>query len=297
MPAGGGGLGALWNTTRIQKNISDINFTGAGVSVYQVGKGIRVDIPGAAGAVTKIKAGTGIDITSTGADGTGEVTVINHISVKGAQGALQFANNTGQDLQSGYLLYNYNAPTALEQSLDIPSVLKIGTQVGDAYIQYPDGTTQGTAPNKFYYQTNSPSGVVPGDRWMDSDNGIEYVYINDGNTNQWVQPTNTGGSSTTSISILATTAVTGSTYAALASDYYIGVSYAGPVTITLPTNPETGREIVVKDESGNAGSGVSRQITIVGATAAHKIDNQSSAIINLDNAGLHFIYRSGWRII
>lgn len=136
-----------------------------------------------------------------------------------------------------------------------------------------------------------------GDRWMDSDNGIEYVYINDGNSNQWIQPTNTSTGSSTAVSILATTGVTGAAYAALASDYYIGVSYAGPVTITLPTNPETGREIVVKDESGNAGNGVSRQITIVGATAAHKIDNQSSAIINLDNAGLHFIYRNGWRII
>jgi hypothetical protein len=150
---------------------------------------------------------------------------------------------------------------------------------------------------KFTYDTTAPSGATQGDRWMDSDNGIEYVYVNDGDSSQWVQPTNTGGSSTTSISILATTSVTGATYAALPSDYYIGVSYAGPVTVTLPTNPETGREIVVKDESGNAGYGVTRQITIVGATAANKIDNQSSAIINLDNAGLHFIYRNGWRII
>jgi hypothetical protein len=80
-------------------------------------------------------------------------------------------------------------------------------------------------------------------------------------------------------------------------DYYIGVSYAGPVTVTLPTNPETGRQIVVKDESGNAGSGVSRYITIVGATASQTIDNQSSAILNINNGGLHFIYRNGWRII
>lgn len=159
-----------------------------------------------------------------------------------------------------------------------------------------NATAKGTT---YYYQLNAPTdpGITMGFRWMASDTGIEYVYINDGNTNQWVQPTNTGGSSTTSISILATTTVTGSTYAALPSDYYIGVSYAGPVTVTLPTNPETGREIVVKDESGNAGNGVNRQITIVGATAAHKIDNQSSAIINLDNAGVHFIYRNGWRII
>ena len=133
---------------------------------------------------------------------------------------------------------------------------------------------------------------------MDSDSGIEYVYVTDLNgTTQWIQPSNSGGGAGSSISILATTGVTGATYAALYSDYYIGVSYAGPVTITLPTNPETGREIVVKDESGNAGGGTSRRITIVGATTSHTIDNQSSAIINLDNAGLHFIYRSGWRII
>jgi hypothetical protein len=151
----------------------------------------------------------------------------------------------------------------------------------------------------YYYQLTAPTdpGITMGFRWMASDTGIEYVYINDGNSNQWIQPTNTGGASTTSISILATTGVTGATYAALPSDYYIGVSYAGQVTVTLPVAPETGREIVVKDESGNAGNGVNRQITIVGATAAHTIDNQSSAIINLDNAGLHFIYRNGWRII
>ncbi|TWW09166.1 hypothetical protein E3A20_17060 [Planctomyces bekefii] len=157
----------------------------------------------------------------------------------------------------------------------------------------------GGGGSTYYYQASQPtdSGITLGYRWMDSDTGIEYVYINDGNSAQWVQPTNTGGSSTTSISILATATVTGATYAALPSDYYIGVSYAGQVTVTLPVAPETGREIVVKDESGNAGNGVGRQITIVGATAAHTIDNQSSAIINLDNAGLHFIYRSGWRII
>jgi hypothetical protein len=131
---------------------------------------------------------------------------------------------------------------------------------------------------------------------MSSDTGIEYVYVNDGNSPQWVQPTNTSSNSTP-VSILGTVGVTGATYTASVVDYYIGVSYAGPVTVTLPVAPETGREIVVKDESGNAGNGVNRQITIVGATAAHTIDNQSSAIINLDNAGLHFIYRNGWRII
>jgi hypothetical protein len=264
--SGGGAVGIKQNGNYVLKSVNDINFTGNGVSVNRTGKDVTVNI--------------------TGGGGGG-------ISVKGTEGSLQFANSAGNDLEFATDL-KYDSNT---NSLEVPAILKLTQNSGPGYIEFPDGTTQGSAPSKFFYTSTSPSGVTQGDRWMDSDNGIEYIYINDGNSNQWVQPTNTGGSNPTSISILATTSVTGATYAALASDYYIGVSYAGPVTITLPTNPETGREIVVKDESGNAGGGTSRRITIVGATAAHTIDNQSSAIINLDNAGLHFIYRSGWRII
>ncbi len=290
IPSGGGAVGIKEDGERIIKSVSDINFTGSGVSVTRQGKSVNVTIAGASGAVTSLTAGAGIALSSS----TGNVTITNLLSVKATQGSLQFANSSSTDLEAiPALRYDID-----NDSLEVPSVLKMtGYGSSPSYFEFKDGTTQGTAPNKFYYQSSSPTGITAGDRWMDSDNGIEYVYINDGNTNQWVQPTNTGGSSTTSISILATTGVTGATYSASSGDYYIGVSYAGPVTITLPTNPETGREIVVKDESGNAGNGVNRQITIVGATASHKIDNQSSAIINLDNAGLHFIYRSGWRII
>jgi hypothetical protein len=43
----------------------------------------------------------------------------------------------------------------------------------------------------YYYQTNQPTdpGITLGQRWMDSDTGIEFVYINDGNSSQWIQPT------------------------------------------------------------------------------------------------------------
>ena len=290
---GGGGLAALFNGQRISKYVGNINFTGAGVNVTSSGQTLTVTIGGAEGAVTKLVAGAGITLSPS--TGVGEVTVTNLISVKSLPGSIQFtSNDVSGDLQA-VPSFKYDLATS---ALQIPSIVELtGAGGSPSYIQFFDGTTQGSAPSKFFYTSTSPSGVTQGDRWMDSDNGIEYVYINDGNSQQWVQPTNTGGSSTTSISILATTGVTGATYAVLPSDYYIGVSYAGSVTITLPTNPETGREIVIKDESGNAGNGVNRQITIVGATAAHTIDNQNSAIINLDNAALHFLYRNGWRII
>lgn len=41
----------------------------------------------------------------------------------------------------------------------------------------------------FYYQALPPTGagVTGGSRWMNSETGTEYIYINDGNSNQWVQ--------------------------------------------------------------------------------------------------------------
>jgi hypothetical protein len=144
----------------------------------------------------------------------------------------------------------------------------------------------------FYYQQNPPTGITFGTRWMDSDTGVEYIYINDGNSSQWVQPTNDGSSTV----IQATNIVIGATYAATRSDYYIGVSYSGTAGIVLPSNPETGRMIVVKDESGYAGDPY-KYIVITGATASNTIDRQPSATININNASLQFIYRNGWRII
>lgn len=148
------------------------------------------------------------------------------------------------------------------------------------------------AAGAFYYQPDPPTGVTFGTRWMDSDTGIEYILIYDGDTSQWVQPTNNGSST----AVQSTTTVTGPTYYSTISDYYIGVSYAGTAGIFLPSTPETGRMVVVKDESGRAGDPY-RYILITGASASDSIDRQSSATLNINNGSLQFIYRNGWRII
>lgn len=93
-----------------------------------------------------------------------------------------------------------------------------------------------------------------------------------------------------------TSGVTGATYYAIENDYYIGVSYAGPATVVLPFATANGKELIVKDESGHAGDGVHRQITIQGSSG-QLIDNHGSAIININNGALQMIYRNGWRII
>jgi len=87
--------------------------------------------------------------------------------------------------------------------------------------------------------------------------------------------------------------VTTSSYSARRGDSYIGVNYAGPVTITIPTNPgfPNGYELRIKDESGNCAN---NPIT-VNAT----VDNDSNGyILKINNGGVTMVYhRNSWRIV
>lgn len=38
----------------------------------------------------------------------------------------------------------------------------------------------------YYFQTTAPSSPSVGDKWIDSSTGIEYTYLSDGNSTQWV---------------------------------------------------------------------------------------------------------------
>ena len=87
-----------------------------------------------------------------------------------------------------------------------------------------------------------------------------------------------------------TTEVTTSTYTVDDNDYYIGVNYAGPVTITLPASANSGRMLIIKDEDGDAEI---NPITVLGT-----VDNDSGGfIIQINNGAIQMIYRNGWRIV
>ena len=90
--------------------------------------------------------------------------------------------------------------------------------------------------------------------------------------------------------VYTTFLITTPTYTVSAEDYYMGVNYAGPVTITLPATPSSGRMLIIKDESGNAST---NPITVLGT-----VDNDTGGfIIQLDNGAIQMIYRNGWRIV
>lgn len=38
-----------------------------------------------------------------------------------------------------------------------------------------------------YFQSTAPTSPSVGDRWVNSDDGICYVYYNDGNSSQWIE--------------------------------------------------------------------------------------------------------------
>lgn len=90
--------------------------------------------------------------------------------------------------------------------------------------------------------------------------------------------------------IYNTTQVTSATYTVQANDFYLGVNYAGPVTITLPASTNSGRMLIIKDEDGDAST---NPITVTGT-----VDNDAGGfIIQLDNGAIQLIYRNGWRIV
>lgn len=87
-----------------------------------------------------------------------------------------------------------------------------------------------------------------------------------------------------------TTLVETPTYTVVDGDWYIGVNYAGTVTITLPTTATNGRVLVIKDESGNCSSNP--------INASGTVDNDAGGFsLQVDNGGIQMVYRAGWRII
>ena len=175
----------------------------------------------------------------------------------------------------------------------------LDSTVGSLFFYVNDGTSaqwaeitgQSRGGVSFTFGPVPPSGAIAGDIWLDSTTGSLLIYVDDGNGSpQWVEASGSGSFGN------STFAPTGSTYYASVNDYYIGVSHAGPVTVYLPTSVASGKEIVVKDESGHAGDGVHRQITIIGS-AGDMIDNRSKTVLNLNNGAIQMIYRNGWRVI
>jgi hypothetical protein len=163
----------------------------------------------------------------------------------------------------------------------------------------PTGATGATGPagaGEFYYRSTvpSPDPASIGARWMDSDTGIEYVWVYDGLNYLWMQPAQ----------IVNTRYVTNyigtSTYSATFTYNYYGVIYSsGVCNVMLPLGnspADDGKNITITDEVGGISS-YSRGI-IVGATGGQTINGNSSITMKINRMSLTFIFRNNsWKII
>jgi len=57
----------------------------------------------------------------------------------------------------------------------------------NSFLQFTDGTTQGTAPSSFTEGLTGPTSPTPGDRWFRSDEGILYTAITNNGNVIWVE--------------------------------------------------------------------------------------------------------------
>ena len=167
----------------------------------------------------------------------------------------------------------------------------------------PTGTQGVTGPTgpagaNFQYSITgptAPSNPNVGDRWYDTTQGTEFVYINDGNSSQWVTPVIAPPGPT----LFSTQEINQSSYNANFDYVYYGVTYTGGIcTVNLPLAISTnnGKFIIISDETGNISYG-NRGILVQGQ-GGQLINGESSVLMKLDHISLTFLYRNNaWKTI
>jgi hypothetical protein len=146
---------------------------------------------------------------------------------------------------------------------------------------------------QYFISATTPTGLVnSGDRWFNTNTGVELVWINDGNSTQWVQPFSVPGPAPDQ-GYYSTTGVTSSQTITWDRTYW-GISGSTNVDITLPTAVnKDGYYLVIKDESGNSGT---NRIRLTPASGT--IDGNNYVDMNIDYMSLTLIARNGdWYII
>ena len=151
---------------------------------------------------------------------------------------------------------------------------------------------------KYFISETTPTGVTIGNgyRWFNTSIGSEFVYIDDGDSSQWVQPLIQPGPQGPRgyTGTFLTTGITTST-SVLTTDYtYYGVNYIGDVDLTLPDPTGIdGVNIMIKDEGGNASFNRIRLIASVGL-----IDGNSSIDMVNNYQSIYIVARNNnWWII
>ena len=75
-------------------------------------------------------------------------------------------------------------------NLNTDKIQVVGTPTGGQAVVWEAANSRwipGTAASKVTLSSSAPAGPGTGDRWLDSDTGIEYLYTTDADSSQWVE--------------------------------------------------------------------------------------------------------------
>lgn len=157
---------------------------------------------------------------------------------------------------------------------------------------------QTSGVNSYYIQTTAPSGstnlpLIDGDRWFNTTNGLEFVYIDDGDSSQWVEIF----AATPQYENYGTYEVNVNSFNLLFDYFYYGIIYDGAVNLYLPScTGLDGKKLTIKDELGKCNQ-FGKRIRISGSTGEN-IDGNNYVDMAISKMALQLISRANnWYII
>lgn len=165
---------------------------------------------------------------------------------------------------------------------------------GTGYAYWGAVSGSSTSSGLTYFVTSStPTATQSGDRWFNTNTGIELVWVNDGDSSQWIQPFSVPGPLSPDVGYYLTTGITTSQTITWDKTYW-GISGSGDVNITLPsTTSKEGYYLIIKDEAGICGTYRIRLTPTSGT-----IDNNNYVDMNINYMSLTCMVRGGnWYLI
>jgi len=185
----------------------------------------------------------------------------------------------------------YNLPVS---GLTAGTGIGISNNNGNFTISFT-GSSGSVSGLTYYVSASTPTGVtlVSGDRWFNTDTGIELVWIYDGDSSQWIQPFSIPGPVSPDVGYHTVTGITTGQTITWDKTYW-GISAQTNVNLTLPTTTgKDGYYIIIKDEGGYCGT---YRIRLTPASGL--IDGNNYVDMNINYMSLTCMVRGGnWYFI
>jgi hypothetical protein len=284
----------------------------SGVTSITTGVGLSGD--STTGAVTiintapdqtvTITGGTNIQINGTypnfGIDFTGTTGGGDYLPLSGGTvtGGTIFQSGLTANTISATTYYNLpvTADTFVTGFSITNDVLTLTQNRVDSYSAFSVSLSAYTGEGLNYFvSATTPTGtsLVSGDRWFNTTTGIELVWIDDGDSQQWVQPFSVPGPLSPDAGYYLTTGITTSQTITWDKTYW-GISGNGNVDIVLPpTISKEGYYLIIKDEAGICGTYRIRLTPTSGT-----IDGNNYVDMNINYMSLTCLVRGGnWYLI